>query len=251
MDKNYFINLVGKLIQDENKKRGNPLFASVVISQACLETGYGSSQIMTKANAIFGIKASKNWGGKVYSAKTKECYDGKNFSEINDYFRAYNSLEEGIADYFDLITKLERYRKACIANSPLECITEIYNGGYATDPNYISKIMWIINNFHLTDFDEEIDESGGENYFKVGEVYEIQVKSGLNVRENAGTNSRILKYEELTEDGQKHAYKRINAVLKKGTKVTCKEVVFIGNETWIRIPSGFIAGFYNGEFYVK
>ena len=39
-------------------------------------------------------------------------------------FRAYNSLQESISDYFDLITKSERYRKACVsANSPLECIT--------------------------------------------------------------------------------------------------------------------------------
>ena len=117
MERSEFINIVAPLVQNENKKRGNPLFSSVVISQAALETGFGISQIMLKANAIFGIKATKGWTGKVYSSKTKECYDGSNMTTITDYFRAYNSLEESVADYFDLITKNSRYRKACVASN--------------------------------------------------------------------------------------------------------------------------------------
>lgn len=125
MNNQEFLNLVVPVIKAENKKRGYPLFTSVVISQAILETGWGKSNIMMKANALFGIKATKSWGGKVYNSKTKECYDGVTYVTINDCFRAYNSIEESVSDYFDLITKLERYRRACIAETPLQCITEI------------------------------------------------------------------------------------------------------------------------------
>ena len=55
-----------------------------------------------------------------------------------------------------------------------------------------------------------------------------------------GTNYPIKKYSELTEDGKKHAYKQQNAVLKKGTRVTCLKMVESGTNLWLKIPSGFI-----------
>ena len=153
MTKSEFIPTIAPLVVAENKKRGKPLFPSVVIAQAICESGWGQSQIMMKANAIFGIKATSSWKGKVYNANTKECYDGVSYTNINACFRAYNNLQESISDYFDLITKSERYRKACVANSPLECITAIKNGGYATSPTYINTIMSIINSNNLTQYD--------------------------------------------------------------------------------------------------
>lgn len=161
MTKNEFLETVAKLVVEENNRRGKPLFPSVVIAQAICESGWGQSQIMMKANAIFGIKATSNWKGKVYNANTKECYDGVSYTNINACFRAYNNLQESISDYFDLITKAERYRKACVANSPFECITAIKNGGYATSPTYINTIMSIINSNNLTKYDnvEDVENS--------------------------------------------------------------------------------------------
>lgn len=153
MNKSEFIPTIAPLVVAENQRRGNPLFSSVVIAQAICESGWGQSKIMMKANAIFGIKATSSWKGKVYNANTQECYDGSTYTNITACFRAYNSLAESISDYFDLITKLERYRKACVSNSPLECITAIKNGGYATSPTYINTIMSIINNNNLTKYD--------------------------------------------------------------------------------------------------
>lgn len=161
MNKNEFIPIIAPLVVAENQRRGNPLFSSVVIAQAICESGWGQSKIMMKANAIFGIKATSSWKGKVYNANTQECYDGSTYTNINACFRAYNSLAESISDYFDLITKLERYRKATVAETPLECITAIKNGGYATSPTYINTIMSIINSNDLTKYDnvEDVENS--------------------------------------------------------------------------------------------
>lgn len=167
MDKKDFLSLVSPIVIHENKKRGKPLFASVVIAQSILETGWGTSQIMMNAKAIFGIKATSSWKGKVYNAKTKECYDGKTYTNIVDCFRAYNSYEESVSDYFDLITKLERYRKACVSESPLECIQAIKDGGYATDPNYVSCIMKIIEQNNLYKYDKEYVENVDNSVDKV------------------------------------------------------------------------------------
>ena len=53
---NEYINLVAPIIKEENEKRGNPLFTSVVIAQSVLETGWGKSQLMMKANAILELR---------------------------------------------------------------------------------------------------------------------------------------------------------------------------------------------------
>lgn len=153
MTKSEFIETISKIVIEENKRRNNPLFSSVVIGQAICESNYGQSQIMMKANAIFGIKATSSWKGKVYNSNTKECYDGINYTNINACFRAYDSLEQSIYDFFELITKSERYKKAINCNTPLECITAIKNGGYATSPTYINTIMAIINSNNLTKYD--------------------------------------------------------------------------------------------------
>lgn len=219
MEKREFIDKVSKIIINENKKRNYPLFTSVVLAQACLETGYGKSQLMMKANAIFGIKASKNWTGKVYNSKTKECYNNYTYTEINACFRAYNSLEESIADYFDLICKTERYRKALVTDTAKECITAIKNGGYATDPQYINKIMNIIenNNFY------KYDEIGNVFNYTVGKIYTLQVD--LKVRDGAGVEFRQKNRSELTKNAKQNSKINIKAILKKGTKVTCQMII--------------------------
>lgn len=196
MTKNEFIPTIAPLVVAENQRRGNPLFSSVVIAQAICESGWGQSTIMMKANAIFGIKATSDWKGKVYNANTQECYDGVSYTNITACFRAYDSLAESIADYFDLITKLERYRKATVAETPLECITAIKNGGYATSPTYIDTIMSIINSNNLTQYDnvENVNNSvdNSENYI------EYIVKSGDTLSEIAEKYNTT--YQKIAQD---------------------------------------------------
>ena len=247
-----FINSIKNIVIEENRKRGFPLFASVVIAMGCLETGYGASQMMLKANAIFGIKAGGSWRGKVYSAKTNEVYNSKTVT-ISATFRAYDSLSESIRDYFNLICNSSRYRGALHQNNWVECIEAIKRGGYATDPSYVSKIKQIVVNYNLEQYDstESIKQEALEQLYsyEIGKVYTLQVN--LNVRYEAGLNYGIKKYQELTPDGKKHATNKVNAVLKAGTRVTCKGVRVVDGNTWLQIPSGFICAIYNNKIYIK
>lgn len=88
--------------------------------------------------------------------------------------------------------------------------------------------------------------------FKVGTTYKTKVE--LYIRESAGTDKEIKKVKDITQNAKENAKftdSNKNAVLKVGTKVTCQDTKKIGNNIWIKIPSGWIAGFYNGEYYVK
>lgn len=215
MTKSEFIPTIAPLVVSENKKRGNPLFSSVVIAQAICESNWGQSTIMMKANAIFGIKATSSWKGKVYNANTQECYDGSTYTNINACFRAYNSLQESISDYFDLITGLDRYKKAIHTQSPLECITAIKNGGYATSPTYINTIMSIINSNDLTKYDVEVVENSVDNSKNIDEIAK-DVIAGKYGNGNERKNKLGNLYEEVQ--------KRVNEILKNNVS---QETIYV------------------------
>ena len=217
MEKSEFIPTIASLVVAENNKRGKPLYPSVVIAQAICESGWGQSTIMMKANAIFGIKATTSWKGKVYNANTQECYDGSTYTNITACFRAYNSLAESISDYFDLITGLDRYKKAVHTQSPLECITAIKNGGYATSPTYINTIMSIINSNNLTKYDNVDNvENPVENSANVDIE---QLARDVIAGKYGNGNDRKNKLGNLYEEVQK----RVNEMLKNNVS---KETIY-------------------------
>lgn len=147
-----FIDTIAPIAVKVCKERGyGNAQAWTCVAQACCESAYGTATIMKNANAFFGIKASSGWvkaakyGGKVYNAATKECYDGKTYTNIKACFRAYNNMEDSVRDYFDLIEGA-RYKASLTKDTVLEAITCIKNGGYATSPVYISTINTIFEN---------------------------------------------------------------------------------------------------------
>ena len=90
--------------------------------------------------------------------------------------------------------------------------------------------------------------SSGKPSYKVGTTYTL-VADALRVRTGAGTNYAAKSYSQLTANAKQNAYS--NGCLKKGTRVTCQEVKTVGSDVWIRIPSGWIAAYYQGEKYVN
>lgn len=84
--------------------------------------------------------------------------------------------------------------------------------------------------------------------FKTGNVYTLQVE--LKVRTGAGTNYTAKKHSELSADGQKHDTNK-NGCLDAGTKITCKAVKNVGDDIWIKSPSGWLAAYYDGKVYIK
>lgn len=162
-----FIKLLGGLAVAEcNRRIANGegfVLPSVVIAQSALETGYGTAGLMTRANAFFGIKAGGSWTGAVYTANTKEVKNGVEYNTVAN-FRAYDSLEDSVRDYFNLIVGASRYSKAICYGldkskwlSARQCVTEIWRGGYATDELYVQKIMNMIEPRNMTEWDNYID----------------------------------------------------------------------------------------------
>ncbi|MCU6763281.1 Lysozyme M1 precursor [uncultured Roseburia sp.] len=86
--------------------------------------------------------------------------------------------------------------------------------------------------------------------YKKGEVYTL--KTDLKVRTGPGVKYRQKRRNQLTAEGKKHSYPQTMAVMKKGTRVTCKAVKYIsGREIWMKTPSGWMAAVYDGKVYIS
>lgn len=84
--------------------------------------------------------------------------------------------------------------------------------------------------------------------YTAGHEYTLQVE--LKVRTGPGTNYSAKKHTQLTADGQKHD-KDNDGCLDAGTVVTCQEVRNVGNDIWMKAPSGWMAAYYDGKVYIK
>jgi flagellar protein FlgJ len=122
--------------------------ARFIIGQAALESGWGKSEIRktdgSTSHNVFGIKASKDWTGKTVSTVTTEYVNGKPQRTV-EKFRAYDSYQEAMTDYANLLKGNPRY--AQVINSSRD-VNGFANGmqraGYATDPHYAKKLMSIM-----------------------------------------------------------------------------------------------------------
>jgi len=128
---------------------GTPIFPETIITAAGLESGWDTSQLSLKYNNFFGFKSSKSWidsGGKVVSLPTKEIINGQTRT-IDALFRVYNSATDSFKDYVRLL-QTSRYVNAgvTIAKDSVSQFQALQKAGYATDPNYSSKLKMIYYN---------------------------------------------------------------------------------------------------------
>ena len=117
-----------------------------LIAQAALETGWGrhlmADESGEKSWNLFGIKARQ--GQPAVEADTQEFRDGRMQSE-RAAFRWFESLEEAFDGYASLIGRSPRYRQAVAeGQDPERYARELQRAGYATDPDYASKIINIL-----------------------------------------------------------------------------------------------------------
>ncbi|KJH77502.1 flagellar assembly peptidoglycan hydrolase FlgJ [Pseudomonas sp. ES3-33] len=118
-----------------------------LVAQAALETGWGKSvmraQDGSSSHNLFGIKASSNWKGDSARAITSEFRNGEMVKETAQ-FRTYDSYKDSFHDLVTLLQSNNRYQDVVkSADNPEQFVRELQKAGYATDPNYASKISQI------------------------------------------------------------------------------------------------------------
>ena len=204
----------------QNVARGKDIYASVMIAQAALESGWGTSALSKAPNHnLFGVKGSYN--GQSVNMQTLEDSGGQNYYSIQADFRKYPSYQESLEDYADKIVN-------GISGAPLfysgawksktnsyQDATAYLTGRYATDTAYGSKLNRIIEQFGLTKYDTETAVSmaeeivsnettttSGNSYTVVSgdSLYAIARKTGTSIQELLSLNG--LNLNSIIHPGQ-------------------------------------------------
>ena len=120
--------------------------ASITLAQGILESGKGRSELALKSNNHFGIKCHTQWRGeRVY-------HDD---DEKGECFRKYQFVETSYVDHSAFLTKRKRY--AFLFTYGVKDYKKWARGlkkaGYATDKQYPNKLIKIIENYKLYQFD--------------------------------------------------------------------------------------------------
>ncbi|MGF2142547.1 glucosaminidase domain-containing protein [Vagococcus fluvialis] len=141
------------------------LYASVMIAQAILETGSGTSKLSQSPNYnLFGIKGS--YKGQSANFYTNEDNGKGQLYTIQASFRKYPSYKESFEDYAELLTNEKegngRFYKGVLKNNAKDYkeATKFLTGRYATDTQYDQKLNKLIETYDLTFFDKKLEKQG-------------------------------------------------------------------------------------------
>jgi flagellar protein FlgJ len=120
-----------------------------LIAQAALETNWGRNMPQDSAgrcsNNLFGIKASAGWSGSTVTSDTLEYQDGA-AANTSAQFKAYATPAQSFQDYVALLRNNPRYSTALNTGGDVRAFaTGLQRGGYATDPDYASKLAAVAN----------------------------------------------------------------------------------------------------------
>ncbi|MCY7789843.1 phage tail protein [Bacillus haynesii] len=136
------------------------ILASLIIAQACLESGWGTSELAQKAKNLFGIKGTYN--GQYVLMWTTEYDKNGNATKVQARFRKYPSWYESIQDlaklYINGTSWDPDHYKAVVGEKDYKKATAaLVEAEYASDPNYATKLNSIIFTYKLTQYDS-VDE---------------------------------------------------------------------------------------------
>ncbi|MFC5402118.1 glycoside hydrolase family 73 protein [Cohnella soli] len=141
------------------RSEGSPLFPSVRLAQNMLETGCNLNGHFNLGGFKVGDgKPNAWWRGSVYSTATWEVIGGKRIETVA-VWRSYSSVYDFYRDQ-DRLFATARYARVCAAQTPSAQAEALFACGYATDPDYASKLKSIMVGYGLYRFDgAEVEEA--------------------------------------------------------------------------------------------
>ena len=146
-----FIALIGPAARACYKSTGVP--ASITVSQAALESGWGESGLTKTARNLFGIKADSLWRGETVTFDTKEFIRGQ-WVVVPAKWRKYPSWQASVEDHAAFLKRNPRYQPCFACQTADAFVRALAKAGYATDPAYADKVIAVMNKHKLQTFDE-------------------------------------------------------------------------------------------------
>ena len=133
------------------------ILPSLTIAQAILESGWGTSNL-AKYHNYFGMKARPGYTGPKIPITSQEYINGK-WVTTTEYFMTFSSRSAGIKGYYDFIN-ISRYDNLKGETNYKTACQKIRQDGWATAPDYSTRLIQIIEQNNLTRFDAKVIGGG-------------------------------------------------------------------------------------------
>lgn len=138
-----YIDQYKTIAMKEMKRTGVP--ASITLAQAIVESNSGESNLAKNYNNHFGIKCKSDWTG----AKAYQDDDTK-----QECFRAYDAAEQSFKDHSNFLKNRPNYVDLFLLD-PVDDTAWAYGlkkAGYATATDYPKKLLKIIDDYELAQY---------------------------------------------------------------------------------------------------
>ena len=182
--------------------------ASVTLAQGILESGNGRSQLASKSNNHFGIKCHTGWkGAKVY-------HDD---DEKGECFRKYKYVQSSYKDHSEFLSGRRRYASLFkLRKSDYKGWAKgLKKAGYATDKKYPKKLIKIIEEYKLYEFDK-FREKDLKKLKK--ETNKKHTKTAINSKKSTQEFYKVKKGDTLYSIARK--FNTTVAIIKKVNALT-------------------------------
>jgi len=228
-----------------------------------VESCCGTSELARKANNYFGIKCGGDWTGKSFNKEDDDYKDGE---LTKSCFREFNSPYESFVAHSDFLTDP---KKSARYGFLFQLRPTDYEGwakglskaGYATDPSYAAKLIKIIEDNRLYDFDsgENVMASAqpsaslgstlirtnnnadyavaieGDNLASISKRYDVNEKQLMKYNDNAFGEHQLLANGTkvyLEHKSSKFRGKQKYYVLKPG-----EDLIFVSQQYGIKLSA--------------
>lgn len=148
-----FIREIAPTAQKLSKTYG--VRSSVIIGQAALDSNFGRTLLASKYHNLFSIKARS--GQRGVRLKSREYKNGR-WHQVTNRYLVYKSWEDSLYDYLALLRQDKVWDKALYTtmttSSGYKTVARaLQAAGFNSDPNYADKLITIIEENNLTDYD--------------------------------------------------------------------------------------------------
>lgn len=219
-----YIEAYREMAVEQQQLHGIP--ASITLAQGLLESAAGRSSLAVKGNNHFGIKCHNEWTGDTLL---------RNDDAANECFRSYPTAAESFADHSRFLRR-KRYAP-CFEHEVTDYASwarTLKKCGYATDPNYASRLISIIERYALYLFDTDAGRRAEEDAdfirLALQATHPIRRSRGLHcvfaspgdtyasiAKELGMKTTRLLELNDAEQDGEIKAWEEVYLEPKRET----------------------------------
>lgn len=148
-----FIQRVLPAARAEREAWGVPV--SISIAQAIIESAWGTSELAVNATNFHGLKCHRTLSRSAgcYTKTTWEWSPERGNYTISADFHRFGSVQNAFHAHGEFLLAPHYASAFRYSDDPYRFLQAIKDGGYATDPNYVSSVWQRVQTYGLTRYD--------------------------------------------------------------------------------------------------